>query len=474
MEHATSLHDFFTEQLNQLSKVIRSGYQSSSLTLPILEPLNIEREITGEIASDNTIVQVSFEHPTLSGLASLESKSQVRLCLSERTIFLRLTFTELTLSSDNFQLKGNSIPLLFTHQLDSNGKFSVSARNVSLQLTIALNISEQHPHLEYQMAQSEIKALDFHVKDNLLLSNLLPFFKEQIEKLAAKRVGKLLCYYLNDKFQQVCQHQAMLLSQLTKLSQLKQHQVQCSETTEPPKLLQGLDGISQLSIPMFWQIPCVDPNKTPHIELNDLIEQAETGDLILFAGSQPYSLRIRRFTQSRYSHVAIVIKEPEFNDGNPCVWQATSSEHAGVLRQNKVQMGIQLNNLKSALADYSNKDDGAVISYRKAMHTDTSRAIMRDNWPEVRKLILANDGKPYTNDMDGLYVMGLMEIDNPNKEDYFCAGLVAQTLMDMALLETTIVQYQYAPRDFSELQNALPLAQPMNYGPETIIDGVYR
>jgi len=475
MEQTTSLHDFFTEHLNLLARVICKGYQSPSLKLPILDPLKIEREIAGEIDSNNTQLQISFNHPTLSGLASLKPDTQVRLSLSERTITVRLVFDKLILSSDNFQLKGNSTPLLFTHQLDANGQFSVSAHNVSLQLTIALNIFEQRPHLDFQSANGEIKNLDFHIEDSFLQSKLLPFFKSKIEKLTAERVGRLVCYYLNDKFQQVCQHQTMLMLKLAELYQLKQRQTQPGETPYTPRLLQGLDGVGQLPIPMFWQIPCIDPNNAAHIALNELVEQAETGDLILFAGSHPSSLRIRRFTQSRYSHVVIVIKEPEFNDGKPCVWQATSSEHAGVLRQNEIKAGIQLNDLKSMLADYYAEDEGAVISYRKAIHTDTSRAIMRDNWPEVRKLILAHDGKPYTNDMDGLYIMGLMEIDNPNKEDFFCAGLVAQTLMDMALLDAMFVQYQYAPRDFSELQTSLPLAQPpMHYDSETIIDGICR
>jgi hypothetical protein len=75
--------------------------------------------------------------------------------------------------------------------------------------------------------------------------------------------------------------------------------------------------------------------------------------------------------------------------------------------------------------------------------------------------------------MDDLYVMGLMEIDNPNKQDYFCAGLVAETLMRLQLLGTEFRQYPYAPRDFSELQRMLQISHPpMHYAEETLVTGI--
>lgn len=276
--------------------------------------------------------------------------------------------------------------------------------------------------------------------------------------------------FLHERLQQVCQEQSEVLTKLEGLYKLKQQQ---DNTKQPPRLLQGLDGVGQLPIPMFWQVPAINPETAPHIDLNTLVEEAQTGDVILFAGSYPSSLRIRRLTQSRYSHVVVVIKEPEINNGRACVWQATSSTHKGVLRDMEEKPGIQLNYLDEMLRDYRKEDANSIICHRKAVQTESSSAIMRGNWPIVREFINALDGKPYTDDMDGLYIMGLMEVNNPNKEDYFCAGLVADTLMKMQLLGTQFCQYQYAPRDFSELQNGLPLEQPpMHFGVEKVVDNI--
>ena len=465
-----SLHEFFVENLALLSGVIRHGYQKGEISIPPLDPLAIDTVLSGEVALKKINMAIKMGQPKLTGLASLKEDSNLQLDLPNRTVTIDLSFSKIQLSSQDFHLDGSYKLLILRHNLKSDGSFNMLARNIELKLILALNVEPDQISITTKNASCEIGDLDFDLEDSFALSKLLPFFKSKFEHLLAQTVSTKVNNFLHNRLQQVCQKQGEVLAKLEGLYKLKQQQ---DNTEETPRLLQGLDGVGQLPYPMFWQVPAINPETAPHIDLNTLVEEAQTGDVILFAGSYSSSLRIRRLTQSRYSHVVVVIKEPEINNGRACVWQATSSEHHGVLRDMEFKSGIQLNFLEDMLRDYRNEDANSVICYRKAVQTETSSAIMRDNWPRVREFINTMDGKPYTDDMDGLYIMGLMEVNNPNKEDYFCAGLVADTLMKMQLLGRQFIQYQYAPRDFSELQNGLPLEQPpMHFGVETVIDNI--
>lgn len=466
---STSLHDFFTENLEILSDVIRHGYQKGAVSIPSLDPYTADTEISEQVSLKKVNMSVKIGQPTLFGLATLKPESSVHLDLAKCSVVIDLHFSKIQLASEDFHLKGDYKLLLLRHNLNSDGSFKMTAKDVQLKVALSLMVSEKSLGVTLVSLECDIGNLDFKLEDSYALSKLLPLFKSRFEALISAVIGSKLADFTNIRLQQACEEHAAVLAKLEGLYKLKKQQ---GRTEQPPRLLQGLDGIGQLPFPMFWQVPAIDTQTAPKIDLNDLLEEAQTGDLILFAGSYPSSLRIRRLTQSRYSHVVVVIKEPDICDGKACIWQATSSTHQGVLRGMEEKSGIQLNFLADMLRDYRDEDANSVISYRKAVQTGTSSALARDNWSVVKAFIEQMDGKPYTDDMDGLYIMGLMEVDNPKKDDYFCAGLVAETLMKMQLLDTPFMQYQYAPRDFSELQTALPLLHGVKYSAETVIENI--
>lgn len=464
-----SLHDFFTENLEMLSGVIRQGYQKGAINIPPLDPYTVDAEISEQVSLKKVNVSVKIGQPKLTGLATLKPESSVHLDLPNRSVIIDLHFANIQLSSEDFHLNGDYKLLLLRHNLSSDGSFNMEAKDVQLKITLKLAVSEDSLGITLGAAECDIDDLDFDLEDSYALSKLLPLFKSRFEALISGAIGVKLADFTNGRLQQACEEHSAVLAKLEGLYKLKKQQ---GSSEQAPRLLQGLDGIGQLPFPMFWQVPAIDTQTAPKVDLNKLLEDAQTGDLILFAGSYPSSLRIRRLTQSRYSHVVVVIKEPEIADGRACIWQATSSTHQGVLRGMEEKSGIQVNYLEDMLRDYRHEDANSVISYRKAIQTGTSTAVARDKWPAVKAFIEEMDGKPYTDDMDGLYIMGLMEVDNPNKEDYFCAGLVAETLMKLQLLDTRFMQYQYAPRDFSELQTTLPLLHGVQYGAETVVENI--
>lgn len=67
--------------------------------------------------------------------------------------------------------------------------------------------------------------------------------------------------------------------------------------------------------------------------------------------------------------------------------------------------------------------------------------------------------------------MGLLEVNDIGQDNYFCAGLVAQSLIKFGVLKDTFWQHQYAPRDFSASQQALPFTDvQICYRDEIVVD----
>ena len=468
----SGLHEFFLENLEMLASVIRHGYPS--LSIPPLDPLKIDSDLKTNIDLEKAKLTLKMGKPTLTGLSTLGENCGFEIDLTNRLVSITLNFSKLQLTSQDFQLDGEYKLLLFNHNLKSDGSFNMLASDIELKMTLSFNIVNEDVIIESRSPSCEIGDLDFTLEDSFVLSKVLPLLKTLFENVIAEHVATAVAGFIDARLQQVYDEQKVALAKLHKLYKMKQQQTKTqSEPIDKPRLLVGFDGVGELPLPMFWQIPSVDIETVPTVDLNTLAEQAKTGDLILFAGSADSSLRIRRFTQSRFSHVVVVIKEPDIQGGRACVWQATSSSHHGVLRNMEFKSGIQLNYLEDMLRDYRNEDANSVICHRALIHTETTKDLVKENWRVTREFIQSLDGKPYTNDMDGLYIMGLMEIDNPDKEDYFCAGLVAEALMRLQLLSTDFRQYQYAPRDFSELQTMLPISHPpMHYAEETMVTGI--
>ena len=205
---------------------------------------------------------------------------------------------------------------------------------------------------------------------------------------------------------------------------------------------------------MLWTVPEVD-STLPHAPLKNIMDDARTGDLILFSGNIPSSKRIKRFTQSPFSHVVLLVKEPEFENGRCLVWQATASEHCCVLRNMKSATGIQLNYLEDVINDYLEGAPGSAVVFRKLLQKDQRAQLDKPTRQTLIRYIRKMDGKPYTANMDMLYLMGLLEVENPGHENYYCAGLVAESLMKLEVLDTTPVY----PKRFLPTAKMPPLYQ---------------
>lgn len=466
--------------LERLRGVIAEGYQGEVLSLPVLDPYQNSRHLTKSFSYSSWLglLRGSFElalnQPRIEGLASLSVSELPRVHLKERSLSVTLAFQRLKMSSDEFSLRGDHRVLFFPGRVVREGGLVMSARSVALRLSFAIGVEGEVPVVSAAESRCTIGSIELDIESFVLLDRLLPLFRSTIEGQISERMGAALEGVLNEKLRGLAASQHDLVARMGRLIELKRAQgfdVDGDGTPERPRVLEGFGEVGQLPLPLFWQLPAVDVEGSPHISLDRLLAEARTGDVLLCSGSHASSKGIRRATQSCFSHVLMVVREAEIGGGRPCVFQAITSDYRSVLRNGERGAGLQLNYLDEALDDYRAEDDGAVICWRRLEREPREESVEREGWERLRAFIGEVDGAPYTDDMEGLYIMGLLEIDNPGEAEYFCAGLVAESLMLLGLLKRSFHQYQYAPRDFSERQQVLPFSDPRTrFAEEVVVD----
>ena len=454
--------------VERLRAAMSEGYEGDGFSLPVLDPYRSERYLSKPFSYSSWLgllsgrFELALNRLRLEGLSSLTVSGLPRVHIQERRLTFTLSFERLRLSSEEFSLRGDHRVLFFPWRVAKEGGLELTAGQVALHFSFGIGVEGENPVVKVGESRCDIGRIDLDIEGIYLLDRLLPLFRSTIEETLSERMVDALGGVINEKLRGLAASQHDLVARMRRLIELKKAQgfdVDGDGTPDRPRVFEGFGGVGQFPLPLFWQLPTVDVQGSPHISVEELLKEARTGDVLLFSGSHASSQGIRRATQSCFSHVVVVVREDDIADGRPCVFQAITSEYRGVLRGGEYKAGLQLNFLDEALEDYRSHDDHAVICWRRLKRERREETVEQEAWTALKAFIEKIDGSPYTDDMEGLYIMGLMEIDNPADADYFCAGLVAESLMLLGLLKRTFHQYQYAPRDFSERQQALPFVE---------------
>lgn len=472
-EQNKDLEELLSKISDTFHNVISNGYHQHKVNIPVLDPLSDIPNITKHLDVKRSHVDITINKPIIRGLSGIELVQKPKLNLSDRSINFKLSFSKLSFESEEFKANG-TYKILFKHHVDKEGYLKVDASGVIISMNLALDVDQNGPSVKANGSKITINNLNVDIDDSTIIDLLIPFFKHHIEQALCNRLESTLEQLFTSKLQGIYSAQKPIFDKLVKLYQMKKEQgfdIDIEGNPEKPRVLEGFGGVGQLPLPLFWKLPSVDVEHLEHINMDELKNRVSTGDIVLFSGALASSQKIRRYTQSAFSHVTFIVKEDEFLEAAPLIWQSTSSTHRGVLRNMQYKSGIQLNHMEEMIHDYLKECPGSTVVYRSLNRQLRDQALEQEKWQEVVKLIHKEDGNPYTDDMDGLYIMGLTEIDDPKKDDYFCAGLVAQSMMNYGILKNTFVQYQYAPRDFSHVQQALPFAlENTSFGPEIVVD----
>ena len=473
MEPQKDLDYLLSQIIEGIHDVIRCGYHEKGFDIPVLDPLSQLPNIREHLDIGSAHVDISINDPVLKGLSSIQIREKPKLNVANRTVSIGISFDQLSFVSQDFKAEG-SYRVLFKHRLNKEGFIHIDAKDVNVVMKFALRLNTEGPTIKANGSEIRIEHLNVDIEDSIVLDVLIPLFKKHIGHALSLKLENTLEQVLTAKLRQLYTAQKPIFDKLVQLYRMKKADSVSTDADgnpEKPRLMQGFGGVGELPLPIFWELPSVDVDNLEHIGLEELKRQATTGDVILFSGALASSQKIRRYTQSAFSHVVMVVKEPELADGQALVWQSTSSTHRGVLRNMELRSGIQLNHLDEMIRDYLLECPGSIVVYRSLKRQQRDSKVERERWQAVLDFINREDGKPYTDDMEGLYIMGLMEVENPKSDDFFCAGLVAHSLMDYGILKDTFRQYQYAPRDFSALQQTLPYSTVgIAFGPEVVVD----
>lgn len=289
--------------------------------------------------------------------------------------------------------------------------------------------------------------------------------------------------HLTEKLQEVAVAQKQWVDDFNRIYKLRAKTdllVDAEGKELKPEFLQGLGGVGQFAIPMFWEVVKPPKDKMEHISMEKVIETGKTGDLILASGTAPGSYMIRRWTQSPFSHVIMIVKEPELFDGKTCMIQATSSEHLDLFTNTLVR-GLQINDIKDFMVEYKEEfitgsDDPACLVFRSLTREKGSEEDEKKSSKALIDFIKETDGTPYAEDwgMIPLFILGITGAELEEKNDgktFYCASYVAESMMKWGLIEDTFLSQQYSPRDFSHKYDSLPFVDSAtSFGPEKLID----
>lgn len=170
-------------------------------------------------------------------------------------------------------------------------------------------------------------------------------------------------------------------------------------------------------------------------------KKLRTGDVVLFSGKGGISTGIKWFTNSKWSHVGMVVRVPEWD--MVLLWESTTLSNVADIQSGKAVKGVQLVSLSDRLKTY----DGAV-SVRRLDGVERD-ATFNNTLTTLRREL---QGRPYERDETELLLsavdgFGLVTNDR-DLSSLFCSEMVAEAYQRLGLLPKDPPSNEYTPRDF--------------------------
>ncbi len=170
----------------------------------------------------------------------------------------------------------------------------------------------------------------------------------------------------------------------------------------------------------------------------------QTGDLILFSGKSRTSAGIKWFTDSRWSHVGMVVRLEDWDI--VLLWESTTLTDLRDVITGKARRGVQLVCLSDRIAGYDGEVSIRHLQVERTPSMQSALVALRDDLK----------GRPYEADKVELLKASYDGPLGENREDLsslFCSELIAETYQRMGLLPSgpeDKASNEYTPREFSD------------------------
>lgn len=175
------------------------------------------------------------------------------------------------------------------------------------------------------------------------------------------------------------------------------------------------------------------------IDMEDLIEMAHNGDMILFSGIGTDSNCVRCFSNTRlWSHVGIVL---EFDEKKWLFESARDWQYDEITGKKK--QGVRLNELRTVIHTYH----GIVLGIRKlSIRNDASVKLFEES--NLKELVLELSHFTYTRDFLELY-RSTARSNQDLGDNYFCVKLFVDVLDKLGVIVRTDLPNNYTLPDLA-------------------------
>ena len=185
----------------------------------------------------------------------------------------------------------------------------------------------------------------------------------------------------------------------------------------------------------------------------------KTGDILLFSyhGDSLFSYLIKKFTHSEFTHVAMVLKDPEFIHPSLkgyYLWES-GEEKKPDPQDNKIKLGVQITPFEEIYQSYAKTN--SEIYLRKI---DSSKNFTIEKLKEIHKVVY---DKPYDLIPEDFYEALIHKDNKPQKTDRFwCSALLGYIYTKCDILKENTDWSILFPCDFSSTSSKLNFNIPLS------------
>jgi len=186
-------------------------------------------------------------------------------------------------------------------------------------------------------------------------------------------------------------------------------------------------------------------------KFKEISKDWKTGDIVLFNTTSGWFAKfVEYFTNSLYSHVGMIIKDPKFTE-KPLVglyfWESSDEDFPDA-EDGKIKFGVEIVDMEKILEHNTN------LYYRKLCLDDGFEL----DHEKLKQIHDVAHNKPYdTNIVDWILAWFRKDIKKQKTDRFWCSALVGYIYSKLGLLPEDIDWSILRPSDFSTETNTLPL-----------------
>lgn len=201
---------------------------------------------------------------------------------------------------------------------------------------------------------------------------------------------------------------------------------------------------------------CLPTKQEPYSQLsssiNDVCLSVRAGDIILFSGTSLNSVLIEAFTASQWSHIGIVIEDPNVDmRGHPLLLESVRSEDGvidALTHPPRSSKGVRIVRLRSYLQNYK----GNVIAVRYLQTEERQKEFAQMMNRILLDVQTTLYGRPYEKRWLEFFLARFCTMVcafNQTPDSFFCSELVAHCYQKAGLLQASrATANSFLPDDF--------------------------